>query len=91
MTRFLDLNSSFIAVNDGQFDSRDRFVRKVANSADATMTMVTTVSLSATRKSGTETVSWRWQCGPVTFHGRSTSNGTQIEPNIDNGPTDLAL
>lgn len=74
----LQITGSYLSINEGQFDSRDRFVRQPASSASATfwMTQGPNMAIRVLKDSGGWTVFWRWECGPrsVTQFSPYTNN-----------------
>lgn len=59
----------------GKFDSRNRYVRKVANIADKTLNMCRGPSLAIATTPSAQ-AAWRWQCNAAT----QTSLSTGVTP-----------
>jgi hypothetical protein len=68
----------------GKFDSRNRYIRQVANIADKTLNMVRGPSLSFnyanTGSSGVGAICWAWSCNATSVAGRDTNATTYNVP-----------
>ena len=62
----LQINGSFVSVNEGHFDTRNRHVRQPASTNNVEFWMVQgpTMSIKVDKNSSGWTVFWRWECGP---------------------------
>jgi len=70
MTTAFRADTTHVEMGDGKFDSRNRYIRKVANSGDKTLNIsrgkTIEIHTQAVGSSGSTAVAWRWQCGAAT-------------------------
>lgn len=77
-----DMTPEYIRLADGKFDSRNRYIRRVASGA--TMSMVNGPTVSGYLATEVR-VGWRWQIGSATFASSSYA------PDGFNSATEVAV
>lgn len=68
MTEAVDMTPEYVRLDNGKFDSRNRYIRRVE--VGATMSMVNGPTVSGSLGTAVY-VGWRWRVGPATLASSS--------------------
>ncbi|MBX9684730.1 MAG: hypothetical protein K2X41_13175 [Hyphomicrobium sp.] len=73
----IELSGDRLIIGDGAIDTNNRYLRQVANPADAMMAMVEGGSMLVTsNRPGNDDFNWRYECGSLTFASGRNPPGT---------------
>lgn len=68
MTQTVEITTTYMATNDGDFDTRKRYMRKaVTSSTDFIVPAGPSIDAVARNLSGFYYAAWSWAVGPVAF------------------------